>query len=388
MLVLSIGISYGLTPIVAEYNAQKNHFGIVAHLRHAIVLNLIVAALLFLVLFFSSGILRFTDKPADVIELSIRFLNVIMLSMIPLSLFFTFKQFAEGMSDTKVAMYITIASNILNITLNYILVFGKLGVPAMGIMGSCWATFISRTVMGIAMPVYIWFNPRYSIYREAFRIVDLKKSHFTQQLKIGIPSGLMFVMEVAAFSVPTIFIPGSDQLAAHRISLSLAAMTYMISSGLGAAATIRTGTFLGLNDFAGVRKAGYSAVLLSLMFMSAAALCFIIFSEQLVGLFNDETAVLKVASPLLIIAAAFQLFDGTQVTMQGALRGIQDTIIPGIIAFAAYWIVGLPLSWLLCTKAELGVIGVWYGFVIGLGIAASGFFLRFRHLSRKNNALN
>ncbi len=382
VLVLAIGVSYALTPIVAELNATDQKEKISTHLRHSMALNLIVSVVLFIFLWSAAPLLRLTGKPEEVIDLAIRFLNVIMLSMIPLSIFFTFKQFTEGMSDTRTAMFITIGANALNILLNYLLVFGKLGFPEMGIMGSCWATFISRVMMALVMFLYVRYSKKYAIYKIAFFTGGYTSRIFKEQLKIGVPSGLMFAMEVAAFAVPTLFIPNTSQLAAHRLALSLAAMTYMVSSGLGAAATIRVGHFLGSDNKQGIRRAGFSAILLSLGFMVCAALCFIIFRNNLPAYFNTEPEVLHYASALLLIAAAFQLFDGTQVTAQGALRGLKDTVYPGYVAFVAYWIIGLPISWVLCTVFNLGAAGVWYGFIAGLAIAALGFILRFNKLSK------
>lgn len=383
ILVLLIGVSYGLTPIVAEANAQNKKDRIITHLRHSFVQNFSVAIFLFALLFCLAPLLRLTDKPAEVSDLAVRYLNVTMLSMIPLSLFFTCKQFAEGMSNTKAAMFITIGANAMNIVLNYFLVFGKAGFPDLGVMGACWATFISRCFMAVAMLLYVYFTPLYRDYRAAFTFRKLSWQPIKEQLRIGIPSGLMFLLEVAAFAVPTLFIPGTHQLAAHRVSMGLAAMTYMISSGLGAAATVRVGHFLGLRDKVGLRRAGFSAMTFSVAFMLLAAIIFILFRYKLTSVFNDDPEVLKYAAPLLFIAAAFQLFDGAQVTVQGALRGLKDTIVPGFIAFVAYWLIGLPASWYFCTQMDLGVQGVWFGFILGLSAASFGFIYRFHKVSNR-----
>lgn len=382
ILVMLIGISYALTPLVAELNAKGDKETIRTHLRHSLLLNLLTAGLLFAILLLGSPLLRLAGKPEDVTELAIRFLNVTMLSMIPLSVFFTFKQFTEGMSDTRTAMVITIGANAVNILLNYCLVFGKFGLPEMGVMGSCWATFISRTLMAIAMLAYVRFSKKYSEYRFLFWTGKYVRSIFKTQLKIGIPSALMFAMEVLAFAVPILFIPGTEQLAAHRLALSLASLTYMISSGLGAAATIRVGHYVGTGERHEMRRAGFSAVLLSFSFMFCAAIAFVLFRDWLPAQFNTEKPVIEYASMLLLIAAAFQLFDGTQVTTQGALRGLQDTIYPGYVAFVAYWLIGLPLSYFLCIHMQLGAVGVWYGFIAGLAVASFGFLRRFHRLSR------
>jgi multidrug resistance protein, MATE family len=382
ILVMLIGVSYALTPIVAELNAKGEKEKIKTHLRHSLLLNLATAVLLFIVLYCCGPLLRLTDKPHDVIELAIQFLSVIMLSMIPLSIFFTFKQFAEGMSDTKTAMWVSIAANVLNIVLNYCLCFGKFGFPELGALGPAWATFIARCGMALAMLLYVRYSKKYSEYKFSFWTGKYDRSIFKQQLKIGVPSGMMFAMEVAAFAVPILFIPETSQLAAHRVAISLAAMTYMISSGLGAAAAIRVGHFVGTNERHEMRRAGFSAILLSFGFMCVAALVFVLFRNWLPAQFNDEPDVLNYAATLLFIAAGFQLFDGTQVTAQGALRGLKDTIYPGYVAFVAYWIIGLPLSYFLCIPMGLGAAGVWYGFVAGLAVASFGFIRRFHLLSK------
>ncbi|MGL5891022.1 MAG: MATE family efflux transporter [Bacteroidia bacterium] len=382
VLVLLIGIAYGLTPIIAEAAAQNNKASISKHLQHSLVLNLGISIILFVILSFSSPLLHYADKPEEVTDIAIRFLNVTILSMIPLSVFFTCKQFAEGMSDTRTAMVISIAGNLLNILLNWILVFGNWGVPKMGVMGSCWATFIARTTMAVAMFLYIRLSMRYRTYRLRIWPEVLEWQTIRGLLKIGVPSGVMYAMEVAAFAMPAFFIPGTAELAAHRTALLLASMTYLVSSGLGAAATIRTGHFLGLGEMRNVRRAGMSAVLIALCVMSIAALCFILFNNELPAIFNKNKDVINAAAVLLLIGAAFQLFDGVQVTAQGALRGIKDTLVPGYIAFVAYWVVGLPSSYLLCVHAEMGAAGVWLGFILGLTVSAGGFLWRFVYLTK------
>ncbi|MCU0434069.1 MAG: MATE family efflux transporter [Bacteroidia bacterium] len=384
VLVLLIGTSYGLTPIVAAAVATGNKAHIGKHLQHALVINLGISLVLFTVLALSSPLFHYANKPEAVIDIAIRFLNVSILSMIPLSVFFTFKQFAEGMSDTRTAMVISISANLLNILLNWLLVFGNAGFPKLGVMGSCWATFISRAAMAVAMFAYIRLSKRYRDYRLSLWPAQWNGSIVREQLKIGVPSGLMFAMEVAAFTMPAFFIPGTAELAAHRSALLLASMTYLISSGLSAAAAIRTGHFLGLAQMRNVRRAGMSAVLVAVGVMSTAALCFIVFNHELPAIFNKNADVIAAASTLLLIGAVFQLFDGIQVTAQGALRGIKDTLVPGYIAFTAYWLVGLPLSYILCVPAGMGASGVWIGFVFGLMVSSGGFLWRFVKLTGKN----
>ncbi|TND02588.1 MAG: putative efflux protein, MATE family [Bacteroidetes bacterium] len=385
-LVFAIGMSYGITPLVAEAAGKGEQEKIPLLLKNAFIANFAICILMFLVLFFCAPLLRYLDQPEGVVEIAIPFLNVIMFSMIPLSFFFTLKQFAEGLSDTKAAMYISIGANLLNVLLNYLLVFGSLGFPEMGVMGSCWATFISRCAMAAGMYLYVYYSPRFRQYREGFRMRGFSRGVLKKLFRTGIPAGLQFTFEVGAFSAAGIFVgwlKDDVPMAAHRIALSLAACTYMVSSGIGAAATVRVGHFLGLGGKGDYRRAGYTALLLSLGFMIFGAVLFILFPGALTGSFNKDHQVVDMAASLLLIAAVFQLSDGTQVVALGMLRGLQDMNMPTVITLVAYWLITLPACYILGFTMELGVHGIWYGFVIGLTIAGVALLWRFEYVCRK-----
>lgn len=384
-LVFAIGMSYGITPLVAEANVKNDKARISQLLKNAFLANFVVCTAMFLLLFFMTPLMRHLDQPAAVVEIAVPFLNVIMFSMIPLSLFFTLKQFAEGLSDTKAAMLISIAANVLNILLNYVLVFGRWGFPEMGVMGSCWATFIARTGMALGMYAYIYFKPSYRDYRPGFQLGSYSKKVLGQLFKMGIPAGLQFAFEVGAFSAAAVFVGwlGERAMAAHRIAMSMAAITYLISSGIGAAAAVRVGNAFGKQDRTEVRRAGYSALLLSLGFMTFAALLFIIFRYKLAFVFNHDTVVTSLAAQLMLVGALFQLSDGAQVVTLGMLRGMQDTIAPTWITLVAYWVVTLPACYIFGYVFNLGAQGIWFGFVIGLSLAAFGLLWRFNRLSKR-----
>lgn len=384
-LVFAIGMAYGITPLVAEKAGNNGRREITQLLKNAFLANFLISTLMFLLLFACTPLLRYLDQPVAVVDIAIPFLNVIMFSLIPLSFFFTLKQFAEGLSDTKTAMYISLAANVLNIILNYALVFGKLGAPALGVMGSCWATFISRCAMAVGMYFYIYFSPRYRVYRDGFRMRNFSREVMRKLFKTGVPAGLQFMFEVGAFSAAGIFVGWLDDrsMAAHRIALGLAACTYMVASGIGAAATVRVGNFFGKQQREELRRAGYSALLLSLCFMALSALVFVLLRQPLASGFNKDHSVTDLAASLLIIAAFFQLSDGTQVVALGMLRGVQDMKAPTWITLVAYWVIALPASLLLGFAFHLGAHGIWYGFVIGLTAAAVGLLWRFERVTRR-----
>jgi MATE family multidrug resistance protein len=265
------------------------------------------------------------------------------------------------------------------------MIFGHFGFPAMGLMGSCWASFISRVLMALAMFLYVYKDPSFKKYWTGFSFGAISKPLCKKILAIGVPSGLQWVFEVGAFAFAVIMMGwiSADSQAAHQIALSIAATTYMMASGVSAAASVRVGNALGLNDRKALRTAGFSAFIIVLFFMGFTAVCFILFREQLPVLFSKNSDVIGIASSLLVIAAFFQLSDGTQVVALGALRGMKDVKVPTIITLIAYWVVGLPLSYILAFKAGLGAEGIWYGLLIGLTITAVLLYWRFDYVSRK-----
>jgi MATE family multidrug resistance protein len=385
VLVFGLGVSYGVTPLVAVADSGRNSRECASLLRNAIVINTVLGILLFLVLFMASPVLNLFNQKQEVVDLAIPFLNVMMLGMIPLCIFSGFKQFAEGLSMTRVAMFVSIGANLLNVLLNYLLIFGHWGLPKLGLMGACWATFISRVVMALSMFLYVYYHKRFRIYWKNSSFRDVSKTIVKKILGIGVPSGLQWVFEVGAFAFAVVMIGwiGPEEQAAHQVALSMAATTYMMASGLSAAASVRVGNQLGLQNREGVRAAGFSAFIMVLAFMATMALLFVALHDFLPMLFSKEMNVIHIASSLLIIAAFFQLSDGVQVVGLGALRGVKDVRIPTVITLVAYWIIGLPSSYVFGFILGFGVQGVWWGLSLGLTIAAVLLFWRFNYVSKR-----
>jgi MATE family multidrug resistance protein len=389
LLVFSIGMSYVLTPAVTDAHV-KNHEKEKANLfKNSLFINIIVAVLLFIILYFSSPLLGYMQQPNDVVQLAIPFFEVLIFSIIPIALFFVCKQYTEGLSNTRAAMYISIAGNILNILLNYLLIYGKWGLPEMGYMGSCWATFISRFVMGIAFLLYVFNHPSVNSFAKYFGEAKLNALHFWTLLKSGLASAMQFTFEVAAFAIAGLLagVFGKEEIDAHGIALSLAAFTYMFASGIASATTIRVGSYYAKNDLHNMKQSiimSYKAVVVTMGFM---AIVFICFNALLPKIFSSDEEITLIASRLLLFAALFQLFDGTQVVAIGALRGLEDYRYPTYIAFVGYWIIALPLCYLLAFPMGYGVYGVWLALSIGLGVVAVALSLRIRNLIRLKTIL-
>jgi len=383
-LTFGIGVTYAITPLVAAADGEQDHDKSTMVLKHGLLINMITGLVLFAVVFSGSGALHYLDQPVEVVELALPYLGLIILSIIPFMFFQTFRQFTEGLSFTRQAMYVVLLSTLLNIILNYILIFGKLGFEPLGINGAGWATLVSRIVMGLVMWAYIYYSAKYKRYHSAFTFGNYSKDLIRKLLKIGIPAGIQFAFEVGAFGFAAIMIGwfGANALAAHQIAINLASVTYMMASGLAAAATIRVGNQLGRKDLFTLRRAAFSIFIMVILFMGVNALIFIIGRNFLPGLYIDNLEVTKLAASLVVIAAFFQLSDGIQVVGLGALRGLSDVKIPTLITFIAYWVIALPLGYFLGFKLGLGVSGIWYGLFVGLSLAAVLLFIRFNKISK------
>jgi MATE family multidrug resistance protein len=384
-LFFGVGVSYAITPLVAEAHGAGEHKKISDVLRNGTIINLIIGILLTLLIFSAQPFMHRMNQPVDAVVLAIPYLSIIALSIIPTMIFQTYRQFGEGLHSTRMAMVIVVGSNLLNIVLNYLLIFGKYGFPAMGLNGAGWATLISRIVMGAGMMAYIYYGEKFSQYREGFTIGSYSKKLINRMLHIGIPAGTQFIFEAGAFGFSALMMGwfGTNALAAHQIAINLATISYMTTSGLGAAATIRVGNFLGKKDILQLRRAGFTLIAMGLMLMTAWAILFIAGKEFLPSLYIDNPEVISLTASLLIIAGFFQLSDGLQVVCAGALRGLQDVKVPTVLIFAAYWVIALPLGYWLAFPLKLGPSGIWYGLLIGLTLTAIAMILRFQHLSKK-----
>jgi MATE family multidrug resistance protein len=384
LLVFSIGMSYVLTPAVTDAHVRGNEKEKASLFKNSLFINMVVAVILFVILFFSSPLLAHMQQPADVVELAVPFFDVLIFSIIPVALFFVCKQYTEGLSNTRAAMYISVAGNVVNIILNYMLIYGKGGLPELDYMGSCWATFISRVLMGAGFLVFVFRHKSVNYFANYYREAKLNALHFWPLLKDGIASALQFTFEVAAFAIAGLLagVFGKESLDAHGIALSLAAFTYMFASGIGSATTIRVGSYYSSNDLGNVKaaiKTSYKLVICTMGFM---ALLFICLNGILPMMFSKDAEIIMIASKLLLFAAFFQLFDGTQVVAIGALRGLEDYKFPTYIAFIGYWIIALPLSYVFGFLMDYKVYGVWLALSLGLGFVAASLFFRIKALIR------
>lgn len=384
-LVFGLGVSYSITPLIAAADGRRNYTRISLLLLNGLVSNVMLGVLLFIAGYFLSPYITLLGQPGDVVTLAVPYINILFLSMVPLMVFQAFRQFAEGLSLTRQAMYISIIANVINIILNYILIFGKFGVEPMGLVGAGWATLISRILMAIVMAVWVLYAKRFEVYWHFLRLKHLSFIHVYHIFKLGLPISGQMIFEMGAFSFSAVMIGwlGAKELAAHQIAINIASVTYMMASGIAAAATIRVGNQKGLGNYVSMRMAGYSNLVMGVAFMMASGLLMILCKNLIPMLYIDDVEVINMASSLLIIAALFQISDGIQVVGLGALRGLEDVRIPSLISLLAYWVIGLPVGYYLCFKSDFGVNGIWLGLLVGLSVAAVLLTLRFRMLSNR-----
>ena len=385
ILVLGLGISYGLTPLIAKMNGAKNYDECGRLLSSSLIINVVTGTLLYIFIHFGTlSIIDHIGQSPEVVAYAKPFLGLLGLSIIPLMIFQTFKQFAEGLGFTKQAMFVSIWGNILNVVLGIIFVKGMFGIEPMGVKGVGLSTLIDRSLMAIVMSVYVMKSVHFRKYLQQFKLFFIDLSRFKKIVKIGAPVALQYSFEISAFSGAAILIGtiGSVPQAAHQVAINLAAVTYMMASGVASAATIKTGNNLGRAAFEDLRKSAIASYHVVIAFMSLTALLFVFANNLLPYIYTEDTAVIGIAAQLLIIAGFFQLFDGTQVVGLGVLRGIGDVNIPTLITFVAYWVIGIPLGYLLGIKMDMGVNGIWYGLTFGLLAASVLLFLRFQNKTR------
>lgn len=380
-LLLGMGVLFAVSPLVSEAFGEKHGWKSIGVMRSATKATIVISILFYciiLVVIQNFALLREGDTITGLAQKFLRILNY----STPMLLFFTLgKQFLDGMGRTKISMYMTLVGLVCNVFLNWVLIYGHLGLAAMGIEGAALATGISRTIMCISIIGFIFYDKKVrELYAEWQTLADKSKSYIKQILEIGVPSGLQMFFEVGAFSACQVMCGwiGENSLAAFQVAISLASITFMMVSGLGSAGTIMTGFAFGEKSREKILLSGNTVYLLSLIVQFFFAIVFVLFHNQLPFLYTKDVEVTTLASSLLIFASLFQISDGLQVVGAGILRGMQDTRVPSIIAFASYWVIMVPLGYVLAFKFDLKVMGVWIAFVIGLTIAAVLMYVRYR----------
>ena len=384
LMILGLGATFALSPLIAAAFSAGDREECSILLHNGVWLFSAMAILIMFMLWGAEALIPFMGQEEEVALLAASYLHIVSWSMLPLMLFQTYRQFTDGLSHTRPAMYMLLLANGVNILFNWVLIYGHWGFPALELDGAALSTLITRIFLSLSLFIFVGTRRAYRAFRPTHIRLKLHREKIKKLLRLGIPSGFQAFFEIAAFSAMAVIIGwlGAEALAAHQIALSLAAITFMLVLGISSAASIRVGAEFGRPGHGDIRAAGFSSVWLGAGIMAVNGLLFVLFRKELVALFIDDAPVQHIAEQLLIIAAAFQIFDGIQAVAVGILRGIQDVKIPTAITFVAYWIINIPLGYLFGFIFNLGVEGVWYAFVLGLGSAALMLLGRFSHKSR------
>lgn len=385
LFMLYIGFSYGFTPLISQAHGEGDEPKIARILKHALVLNVVVGLFLTGLLCACIFAIPYLNQPVHIVKPATEFFAIIALSLIPVIVFQVFKQFIEGLGNTKQAMVVSILGNVVNIVLIVVLVYGWYGLPKLGLNGIAYATLIARVFMAVTMLFFFLFNKEYAHYRSAYKNTTFEWNTFVDVFKKSYPVGLQMSFESTAFSLAAIFVGtfGTAQIAAHQIALNLASVTYMIATGIAAAATVRVGFEYGRKEKTELQHAGRTAIILAVAFMGTTAVIFALLHKVLPSFYTDDAEVIYIAGLLLWMVAFFQLSDGVQVVSMGSLRGMGDVVIPSSVAFTAYWILGLPLGWFLAFVLKWEVYGIWVGLTVGLVFASIVLLIRFLRKSKR-----
>lgn len=386
VLVIGLGIAYGLTPLIAQQNGKHNYQECAKLLSNSFWLNAFSGLILFLLVYFGSMYaMQHADQDPAVVETAKPYLLILSLSIFPLMIFNAFKQFAEGLGFTRQAMNITIWGNVINVLIAIVLVKGMFGISPMGVRGVGIATLIDRILMMIVMAWYVLKSNNFKSYIRHFSIRFIDALRIKRILKIGMPVAMQYVFEIGAFAGAALIAGkiGAIEQAAHQTAMTLAAMTYMMASGIASAATIKAGNSYGNQNFYRLKKFSTVSYHLVIVFMLICAIIFAVFNQYLPMIITQDQQVIKLAAQLLLIAGLFQLFDGTQVVGLGTLRGMGDVNVPTFITFFAYWIIGLPIAYVLGTRTSVGVTGIWYGLTLGLLTSSVLLYWRYKIVTKK-----
>lgn len=380
--VVCVGSLVGPGVFAAREHGAGNAAGSASWLRHGLVLALAIGLAGFCVLAVVSTQFARLGQPSEVIAQARGFYLLVAASLIPALLFQVQRQFAEAVGKAWGPTFIGLGSVGLNALLNWLFIFGHGGFPRLGLVGSAWSTLLARTLALAVLAAWLSFSRALAPWRSTARRT-WQRARFFELVRFGAPVAAMLVFETGAFGAATLMMGwlGTVPLAAHQIALGCASLSFMAPLGLSYAVSMRISRACGAGDRESVRAIGLGALFAGLALMLSFAGLFAWRGRFIAGLFTSVDSVAALAAQLLAVAAVFQVFDGSQVISQGALRGLGDVRVPAFLTFGAYWLLSLPLGYLMAFHYRLGARGLWLGLGAGLLIAALSLALRFLHRS-------
>lgn len=384
-ILFVFGILMAIPSVVAAMDGADEHHKIAGFFRQALWLALILGIVFTVVIRLMDPLFALFETQAEVIPEAKAYLQALSFGVLPLALFVSFRYLADGLSITKTTMYVSFIGLMMNIPLNYILMFGKLGFPAMGAQGCGYATAIVITAQMLA---YILITHKHKVIGsyQVFSQFDRPDwSAIWKFFRLGFPVGMSMFAEVGFFAIITLLASSlaTETVAAHQIALNFASLLFMVPLGLSMGITIRVGNAVGRNNPIDIKNAGFYGIAMVLVTQLFAASVTVLFAPQIVALYTNDAAVSTIAIGLLFYAAVFQLSDGIQVAAAGALRGIKDMNFIMLSNIFSFWLLGFVASWYLCFNLGYGAAGLWMGIIVGLTAAAVLNTLRFKFKTRR-----
>ena len=378
-VVLCLGCMMAVTPIVAQNVGGREFSKIGKNARQVLWLSLILAIPSFFILRNLDGAFVLIGVTDEIIPIASGYLKAISWGIIPAYAYGALRYFNEGLSVTRPAMFVALIGTLVNIPANYVLMFGKLGFPQLGAVGTGYASAIVFTVMFIGMFLFTFNYKAYNRFGIFSRFRLPEKKYLGELLRVGVPIGISSSMEVTMFAAVSLLVSTISTLAiaGHQIAINFAAMMFMIPFGLSVAISARVGNSIGKKRPDEARFRGYVGVVVSCIIMACTAALMFLFPRTIASIYTDDTDVIEMAVQLIFMAAIFQLSDGLQVSGFGALRGLKDTKIPMYVNLVAYWIIGIPFAYYMGFIAGFGAPGLWMGLIAGLTIAGILHNIRF-----------
>ena len=378
-VIFANGLMMSVTPVIGHLFADGDKPKIGAVITNHLVFSFIVGTITMGILLGVRYLLPHMGQDPGVIEYAIPYFVVITISALPNTIFMAFKQIMEGLGNTSISMVITLIANVLNVVFNYLLIYGKLGFPEMGMLGAGVSTLISRAVMPLMFFVYLIFSKKWWSYFSSIALRLVNRTMMRELFTIGLPIALHLLMEMTAFAISAIMMGwlGAVPLAGHQIASNISNLLFMVVLGISSATTIRVSHQYGAHDYHAMRMAANASIHLCLVANAIMGALIIIFRRQLAMLFSNDSEVIALGAQLLILVGIYQLSDGMQAVGAGILRGLKDVKITMFVAFFAYIVINIPLGYLLAFVLEMGPIGIWISFIGGLFAAALLFRMRY-----------
>jgi len=370
LAIFGMGMLMSLDPIVAQAIGARDDVSVARAVQRASILAILLGAFDSVALLFGEPVFHALRQPAEVIPAAATYCELLIPGMIPFMLFIVMRQTLQAKAVVGPIVITMILANIANAGLNYVFIFGKLGVPALGVAGAAVATSIARFVLLAVLLIAAWRHLRGYVTR--FDPAVLARAPFVRMLKLGMPIGLHYLLEYGAFGAIALLmgILGTHQVAGHQIAINLASLTFNVPMGVGQAGAVLVGQAIGRRDIAAARRSSGAAALLGVGVMAVAAVVFLSVPSLLAAVYTSDVGVLAVAVALIPIAGVFQVFDGLQVVSAGVLRGTGDTRVPMVAGLVGFWLIGMPVSVLLGFGLDQGATGLWWGCVAGLASVA------------------